>query len=185
MSRHALTRNIFLIGFMASGKTTLCDALSDATGCATADLDEVIERRAGKSITEIFRDSGEAGFRAMESDILRELAISSQPRIIACGGGTPCNDTNLRIMKENGLVVWLKPDIGVILRRLAENRAARPKLASLSDAALEAHVRSMLEARNPYYSRAHCTFGTSRLESPRQIAAAVRRFIKRFMDVKR
>ncbi|MDE6074645.1 MAG: shikimate kinase, partial [Muribaculaceae bacterium] len=93
-NRNVPMKPVFLIGFMGSGKTTLCNALTARTGLRSVDLDDFIENEAGMSIKEFFARYGEAEFRRLESESLARAAASGYD-IIACGGGTPCFNNNM------------------------------------------------------------------------------------------
>lgn len=173
---------VFLIGFMASGKTTLGRALAEAMpGISFIDLDDEIRNVAGMSVPEIFRSRGEAGFRELESDTLR--AVGGDNTIIACGGGTPCRKENMDYMLSQGTVVRLDADTSTIVRRLIEAGPGRPVVDAFLNRpdALSDKVKELMEQRRPHYSRAPFSFDANKLESPDQIAESVERFIKEFL----
>src|SRR5262245_38504620 len=97
---------LFLIGFMASGKTTVGRLLAERLDWAFVDLDKVIEDGAGKTVADIFAAEGEPGFRKRETEALREVA-QRKKTVVATGGGTPCRDENIRAMLAAGRVFWL------------------------------------------------------------------------------
>lgn len=173
---------IFLIGFMGCGKTTLGRALGRATGLRFVDLDSMIEARSGLSIARLFALQGPEGFRALESEVLAEVAAAAPatPTVVACGGGTPCFNGNMDLMNRAGTTVWLTAPPGVILTRLKQARDGRPLLAGKTDAELEAFVVASLDERRPHYSRAAFTFDSSRLETAAQIGESVARFANTF-----
>lgn len=174
---------IFLIGYMASGKTTLGRALAASTKMRFVDLDEYIEAEAGKTITQIFAEDGEAHFRHLESIALKQLTATGDDGIIvACGGGTPCFGDNMDLMNQSGTTVWLTAPAEVIIRRLVAERASRPLVAKLSDGGdLERFVIENLNRRTPHYSRSIGRFDSSRLECEDEINDSVRLFINKFL----
>ncbi len=172
---------IFLIGFMGSGKTTLGRALGAATGMRFVDLDELIEERCGASVSEIFAREGEARFRQIEHDVLAEVCALSD-LIVACGGGTPCFGTNMDLMNNRGLTVWLEAKPEVLLRRLALEPGKRPLVDGLSPRQLAVRVGEMLREREPHYSHTRARFDSSRLETPREVSESVERFIAQFIN---
>lgn len=178
------TGHIFLIGYMASGKTTLGRALADATKRSFVDLDDYIEARQGQTISRIFATLGEAAFRDMEREALAEIvAATDRQLVVACGGGTPCFGDNMEVMDRAGVTVMLEAPLEVILRRLRLERSKRPLVASLDgDGELEQYVRVNLDRRRPYYSRATHVFDSSRLESVEEIDQSVRDFIAQILD---
>lgn len=173
------TGHIFLIGYMASGKTTLGRVLADATKRSFIDLDDYIEACHGQSISEIFASRGESAFRDMEREALSEVAaMTDSTLVVACGGGTPCFGDNMELMERSGVTVMLEAPVDVILRRLRLERSKRPLVASLDgNGELEKYVRDNLDRRLPYYSRAAHVFDSSRLESVEEIDRSVKAFI--------
>ena len=107
---------IFLIGFMATGKSTVGPMMAERMGRRFVDLDGEVERAAGKRVPEIFRTEGEPAFRHREAAALAQVA--GQPGVVvACGGGTPCFGDNLSRMRQRGVVVALRASVEEILRR--------------------------------------------------------------------
>ena len=122
---------LFLIGFMASGKTTFGKALSKKKNLRFIDLDEYIEQSEGMSISDIFREYGEEGFRKIERKALLAVA-DMQSTVIACGGGTPCFFDNMEVMNDAGTTLFLKASIPVLVERLHMENAKRPLVAGKS-----------------------------------------------------
>jgi shikimate kinase len=158
-----LPKNIVLIGFMGSGKSTVGRELQQRLGYPLVDMDQVIEERAGKPITAIFAEDGEAVFRAMETDLLKELADAEAPRrIISTGGGVVGNAENRALLRSMGYVVWLDSSLRVILERTSKNRQ-RPLLHTEDPAA---KIREMMAVREPLYQEtAHLKLDTAGLDS--------------------
>ena len=171
---------VFLIGYMGSGKTTLGQALHSATGMPFVDLDQAVEREAGMTVSRIFELQGEAGFRRLETSMLRR--VSGMRAIVACGGGTPCQPGNIELMNSAGVTVWLQADVDRLAARLAEARSTRPLIAALSNSDLRRFVEDNLRRRTPYYSRAAHTFDANALDDARQIAETTKRFIDQFLN---
>jgi shikimate kinase len=142
---------IFLIGFMASGKTTVGRLLAERLDWAFVDLDKVIEDAAGKTVPEIFAAEGEAGFRKRETEALREVA-KRRKTVVATGGGAPCSEENLDVMLAEARVLWLDVTAEEAVRR-AGKASGRPLLDGAVDPV--AAARALLDARRPYYQRAH------------------------------
>jgi shikimate kinase len=158
----ALPENIVLIGFMGCGKSTVGRELQQRLGFPLADMDQIIEQRAGKLITEIFADEGEEAFRDMETALLRELGAPDAPRqIISTGGGVVGRAENRDLIKNLGYVVWLDAPVKVILERTRKNRT-RPLLLTGDP---EARIQSMMEMRRPFYQEtAHMKLDTGGLD---------------------
>ena len=174
---------LFLIGFMATGKSTLGKALQRAVpGLRFIDLDKAVEAAAGCSIPEIFATRGEEAFRQLEAKVLREAAA---PRtVIACGGGTPCHAGNMDFMLSAGKVVRLDASADTIVRRLLEApKGSRPLVDGFDGrpAELKKHVEAMLESRRGHYMRAPFCFDANRLDNRRQVDEAVAAFREAFL----
>lgn len=168
--------NIFLIGYMASGKTTFGRALAEKTRRPFVDLDDFIEEKHGLSVKDIFARHGEEGFRKMERDALEEISRVSGA-IIACGGGTPCFHGNIDLINARGLSVWLDAEVPVIVRRLVEENHKRPLMAGKSPREIEETVRAHLAWREPFYSRAKIRWDSSRLENEEEIRTNIENFL--------
>lgn len=163
---------IFLIGYMAAGKTTLGRALARKLNLPFIDLDFYIEQRFHTTVKHIFADKGEEAFRKIENSLLHE-AGEFEDVIISCGGGTPCFFDNMDYMLRRGKVVWLQADTECIARRVMARPDKRPLLAGLEPDALRKKIDDGLSRRIHFYSRAHIAFDSSRLENKHQIAEAV------------
>jgi shikimate kinase len=143
-------RNLVLVGFMATGKSTIGRRCAQALHFSFHDTDSVVERRAGKSIREIFEQDGEDRFRALESDAVRDLARERRS-VIATGGGVVLNTANVARLRRTGVIVLLWADPQEILARCG-TRASRPLLADAADPA--SRICDLLAAREPYYRAA-------------------------------
>ncbi|HEX5475545.1 MAG TPA: shikimate kinase [Vicinamibacterales bacterium] len=144
---------VYLVGFMAAGKTTVARAVAARLGWRAEDVDELIEARERRAIADIFARHGEPYFRTVERDILR-LLLPIRHAVIATGGGTFMDPENRRLINADGLSVWLDVPFDVVLSRvpadgrrpLAADRAQMERLYGLRQAAYaQAHVR--IEAR--------------------------------------
>ena len=171
---------IFLIGYMGCGKTTLGEELARQMGLRYIDLDDFIEDRQGMTITEIFEEMGEGHFRELEGDALRDVAVMPDV-IVGCGGGTPCHGDNMALMNRSGVTVWLTTSPERITARLLlpDQKAKRPKVASLPDESVLSLVEKELEARTPYYAQAQLQFDSTDIET----AEATIRTASRLADV--
>ncbi len=148
---------IYLTGFMTSGKSTIGPILSNVLGWNYFDLDEEIVKEQEKTIDEIFSHEGEKVFRRLESDKLIELSNESNC-VIALGGGTIINESNLSFVKANGKLIYFKSSPDAIYSRI-KNKLDRPLF---KDLVLEnrpkeefiKRINDILEKREKYYSRA-------------------------------
>lgn len=155
--------NIVLIGIMGSGKSTVGRELHLRLGYPFLDMDQEIERRAGKSIAGIFADDGEEHFRDLETRLLGELSAGGDPRrIVSTGGGVVGREENRRLLRSLGYVVWLDAPLPVILERTGKTRH-RPLLQTADP---EAKLRELLAKRGPLYQEtAHLKLDTAGLDS--------------------
>ena len=116
------TPGIYVVGFMASGKTTIAHELADELGWNFADLDEDIESQQGITIAEIFDTQGEEEFRRIETAVLTKRIRRierGQPTVLALGGGTFAQPANFELMEENGVSVWLDCPFEIVCRRVS------------------------------------------------------------------
>ena len=173
---------IFILGYMACGKTTFGRALARHLGREFIDLDFYVEQRYRSRITDIFAARGEAEFRRMEAAMLREVG-EMEGVVVACGGGTPCFGTNMDYMLGRGATIWLRASEERTLERLLINRSRRPLLADKSDGEILEFIRSHMAPRIPHYSRAGIIFNSDRLEDRRQIAESIDLFISENPDL--
>lgn len=144
------TPGIYLVGFMASGKSTVGRALADELGWHFLDLDEEIEREQVATIASIFDTRGEHEFREIETEALRRCVHTVQrghPRVISLGGGAFLRPENLELVSDNGVSVWLDCPLPLIERRIA-GFTHRPLARDPN------HLRHLYEARREGYSRA-------------------------------
>lgn len=163
---------IFLIGYMASGKTTLGRALARATGREFIDLDFYITQRFRKSIPEIFAEKGEDGFRQIEADMLREVGEFCDV-IVSCGGGTPCFHDNMEYMNATGVTLLLDATTECTVRRLLTAKTVRPIVRDKSREELPLFIEAHKAERAPYYNLAAHRLLSDNLESRDGIASTV------------
>lgn len=142
-------RNIMLIGFMGTGKSTVAACMHREYGMEVVEMDALIEEREKMPITEIFKTYSEKYFRDRETELLSELQ-NKDNRIVSCGGGVVLREENIRIMKQAGTTVLLTATPETILERV-RNDESRPLLQGKKDIA---SVRSLLEERNARYEKA-------------------------------
>lgn len=138
------------------------------------DLDWYIEERYHQSISQLFKERGEDGFRQLERDMLHE-AGEFENVIISTGGGTPCFFDNMEYMNRQGQTVFLDVSTDVLFRRLRVATQQRPILRGKTDDELRLFIREALDKRMPSYSQARYRFDGSQLESRKQIAESVSR----------
>ena len=145
--------NIYLIGMMGTGKSTLGKTLSKNMQKPFIDLDSEIEKTGGKSVSEIFNGNGEEKFRQMESEQLKQYSGS----VVACGGGIVLKLENRHFIKENGIAILLTASMGELSQRLSDSDN-RPLLAN--DITEEALTKLWLERQLDYLNTADFTTET-------------------------
>jgi shikimate kinase len=170
-----MMRSIFLIGFMGSGKTLVGGELAAQLNSHFIDLDHLVETREGRSITEIFAESGEAYFRQKESLALQSLLLHGNA-VIATGGGTPVFFDNMQWMNKNGLTIYLQADPEILFRRLLNERNHRPLLQAKSPEELKTFIAQKLTEREPVFRTAQFSIGVFE-KSPTTIVAEIIRLL--------
>ncbi len=145
-------RPIFLVGMMGAGKSTVGPKLAARLGRAFIDTDLEVERRAGRTVAEIFRIEGEARFRALERDAIE--AASDAPAVVALGGGAIVQPGALERCRALGVLVHLDVPVERLLERIGEGES-RPLLAGGDAESRASRLAELLEARRPYYAGAH------------------------------
>jgi shikimate kinase len=153
--------HVFLVGFMGSGKSTVGPLLAHKLSRQFLDLDDVIGTRTGKSIAEIFSESGEAAFRRFELEAIQSIA-RIDAAVIALGGGAFGAEENRALIERVGLSVWLDCPLELCLARIRGD-ASRPLLGT------DAQMESLLAARLPAYRKAKLVVQTGEM-TPAQIA---------------
>lgn len=151
-----MANNVVLVGFMATGKSSVGRVLAKRLSFNMVDTDDLIEKEAGKTISEIFSQEGEAAFRDLESQIAREVSRLKR-HVIITGGGIVLREENMEALKMAGPVFCLSASAEVILKR-TEGTTHRPLLQT--DDPL-GRIRELLEVRDPFYAQADHTIDTS------------------------
>lgn len=148
-------KKIVLVGYMASGKTTIALLLSKAAGLTYKDLDEIIEKKTGKTISGIFEQQGEIKFRKLEHEALNDTLNSKDGFVLSLGGGTPCYANNHEFLQQEDVIsIYLKAGIPVLAKRLRESCHNRPLLANVKPEELEDFIAKHLFDRSYFYHKA-------------------------------
>ena len=142
-------RNVFLIGFMGSGKSTIASYLAENYGMEIIDMDQLIVEREGMAIPDIFAQKGELYFRDVETSLLIEIQ-GEQNKDVSCGGGVVLREKNIQAMKKSGQVVLLNAKPETILERVKDDDN-RPLLRGNKNVQF---IRDMMEKRQPKYEAA-------------------------------
>lgn len=159
---------IYLIGYMAAGKTTIGRLLAGRLGYSFVDTDEWISNETGLSVSDYFKMQGENAFRLEEQRLLRYVSMSERT-VVACGGGMPCFFDNINLMNQSGFTVWLNTPYEVLISRLKDVNHQRPLLENVQK--LEDFVVQQLAERSVYYKQAKIHIS---LTSPEQIIEDIR-----------
>lgn len=163
--------NIVLIGFMGTGKSRIGKQLAKELGMKYIDTDQMIEKKEGKSIPEIFQQEGEEYFRRIEAEVVNRVSRLDQ-YVISTGGGVVLKPENIKALKKNGYLVCLQAAPEVILKRTTEEKEERPLLKGFADR--RERIKELLQKRDPLYKQADFTIDTSYLS----ISQTVRKIIE-------
>ncbi len=154
---------IVLIGFRATGKTTVGRLLAEALGLPFIDLDTYLEGSFGKSIAQVVAEKGWAYFRAREKEALREMA-SRRPLVLACGGGAVLHQEEMARLAQDSLIIWLKASKEVVARRLAQDAKTAAQRPALKGKDPLVEIEAVLAEREPLYRKfAHLALDTEKL----------------------
>ena len=159
--------NLYLIGMMGTGKTTVGQRLAKELGYRFFDTDVLIERVAQKSINELFTEDGEAFFRDLESQVLGEVSACTRS-VIATGGGAVLRPVNWGYLRH-GLIIWLDAPISLLIERLAEDNT-RP-LLKMDNLSLK--LETLLAERKSLYQEADLQIAIAKNENPEQIVSKI------------
>ena len=157
---------IFLIGYMGVGKTVIGKSLSKKINYKFYDLDNYIEIKEGKKVSEIFNQENEVYFRKIENKYLDHLSSINEKKIISTGGGTPCFDNNLSIIQDssNSLSIYLKANVDTLVNRLKNSIDKRPLISHLKDdRELRDFITKHLFERSFYYEKSDIKIKTDDL----------------------
>jgi shikimate kinase len=167
--------SIALIGFMGTGKTVVGKLLARKLGKEFIEMDDLIEKKAGRSIPEIFRQDGETVFRELEIEVTKNIA-GWKNAVIAGGGGIVLNAINIDRLRQECIIVCLTASPSAILKRTSADKGERPLLAV---ADRRRQIKDMLKYRGPFYAgAADITIDTSRLK-PDEVVERIIEELKR------
>jgi len=152
-------QRLFLVGYMGAGKTTTGRILAKKLNWSFIDVDTFIENRYRRTITAIFEEKGEAGFREIEREVLREIC-NFENVVISTGGGLPCFFDNMDLMNQNGITIYLKAEIDDLIHRLSFDKQKRPLIKGKSLEELRDFVEINLKKREPFYNQAQIVINT-------------------------
>ena len=167
---------VYLVGYRASGKTTVGRALAARLCREFVDTDHLVETEAGREIAVIFQESGEEAFRHLESEILRrvcERASRGEELVVATGGGVVLLGDNIKLMRNSGKVVWLRAPAAVLEQRIGADPATGRSRPPLQGASATSEVEEVLKRRYPLYeASAECIVDTGDLD-PEEVCSVI------------
>ncbi len=153
-----MSKIIFLIGMSGAGKTEWGQQIAETYNLPFYDIDRYLEAEHEKNVTQLFSQHGEPGFRILEGNALRTIVrIQAPPFILSCGGGTPILSQNLTLMKQHGILIYLKATIPTLLHNLKDCLSARPMLTNGIINPTQ-KLTELYEKRKKIYEEAHYTF---------------------------
>jgi len=162
--------NLYLIGFMASGKTTVGRKLAEKSHRRFFDTDEIIAMKAGQSIAEIFTERGEADFRQVESEVVAEVT-KERKAIVALGGGAILLQQNWLTLDKTGITIYLKWDLAAILPRLVSN-GLRPLIYGNHNSKRR-RIEELFRSREGLYERARYTVACHEPMTPEHVSERI------------
>ncbi len=168
---------IYLTGFMGSGKSTIGPELARKLGYDFEDIDELVEKSEGLSIPDIFRLHGEEYFRGAERKVLSDLSGGDRKIVVALGGGTLTNEGSRNLVKNEGVLVYLKARPEKIFQRVRRKRnrpmLLKPDGNTMNDAELSARLAVLLREREGHYMEASIIVSTSELTISKSVEEIV------------
>ncbi len=164
--------NLYLIGYRGSGKSTVARLVAEQIGLPWIDADAELEARAGKSIRQVFAESGEQAFRELESAELDAIA-AGPAQVVALGGGAVLREQNRQRIAASGQVAWLRARPQTLLARIEADATTARRRPNLTSAGGLAEIEQLLEVRTPIY--AECADYVVDVDdlSPEQATAAI------------
>lgn len=170
--------NIVLIGYRATGKTTVGQQIARSLHREFVDLDQVLEQEAGETIAELVAREGWPEFRRREKELVARFAAQSG-MVLAPGGGVVTDPENVSCLKQNGLIIWLTAEPEVIQTRLSQDKAEVDSRPALTSGHTVAEVEEVLKARQPLYQAAAEVVISTSTASIEQVAGQIIEAVQR------
>ncbi|TWT33680.1 Shikimate kinase 2 [Posidoniimonas corsicana] len=145
-----LPQRLFLIGYRGAGKSTVARLVAERLGWSWVDADDELEREAGRSIAQIFAESGEPAFRDLEEQVVARLC-DAERTVVALGGGAVLREATRQRLAAAGPVAWLTAPADVLAARLAGDASTGDRRPSLTGAGVTQEIEQVLAARTPIY----------------------------------
>ncbi len=170
---------LVFVGLMGAGKSVIGKRVANMLGLPFYDSDQEVEKAAQMPITEIFKIYGEAEFRTLEQRVILNL-IKKSPLVLATGGGAYMNQDTRKAIHQNGISIWLKVDLDILMQRVSK-RPTRPLLQTANP---KETMQQLMEQRYPLYEKANLTINSHK-ESPYRVAKNVIRSIQHYLHTKK
>ena len=160
--------NLYLVGYMGAGKTTIGKLLAQKLNRSFTDVDGFIESRYHQTIAAIFEEKGEAGFREIERRALQEIS-EFENIVVSTGGGLPCFFDNMNLMNRTGITIYLRASVDELIGRINSNKQKRPLIQGKSSEELHDFVETGLKKREPFYNQAAFIFDVPHFYTKKEI----------------
>ncbi len=170
--------SIALIGLRGSGKSAVGRELATLLGGQCVDIDELVVEAAGRSITAVFDQEGEPGFRRRERNAVAQV-VAAAPAVISVGGGALLDENNVRTLKQVATLVWLTAPVEVLRQRVASDRTTADSRPPLTERAGLVELKQLLAERSPIYEHAADLTVDTEHRTPREVARAIAAALKR------
>lgn len=164
---------IWLIGYRGCGKTTVARLLGERLSVRAIDADDEIERRAGKSIADIFAEQGETAFRDLESAVIADLVRQAHDAVVSLGGGALNREENRRALAGAGRLVWLAASPETLYARISADSATASRRPNLTSAGGLEEIRELLAKRAAIYRQCATAIVDTEGLSPQQVAERI------------
>ncbi|CAF26785.1 shikimate kinase [Bartonella quintana] len=168
-------RALVLVGLMGAGKSVIGKRIATMLGLPFYDSDQEIEKAAQMTITEFFKVYGESEFRALEQHVTLSL-MKKSPLVLATGGGAYINEDIRQVINKNGISIWLKADLDILMKRVSRH-PTRPLLQTANP---KETMKKLMEQRYPIYAKANLTINSYK-ESRHTVAQNVIRSVQNYI----
>jgi shikimate kinase len=145
--------NIVLIGYRGAGKTAVGRGLADRLKMTFVDTDDLLEERQGVPISNIVKSRGWSRFRELEKSVIEEISKGDH-LVIAPGGGAVLDTDNVRALKRNGFIIWLKADQQTLLKRMDQDPGTNTRRPTLTGKGTQEEIEEIMSIRDPFYEKA-------------------------------
>lgn len=176
-------QRIFLIGYMGAGKTTVGIVLAKKLRLSFIDLDQFIEKRYNRTVSQLFAEEGESRFREIESKILTEVS-EFEDVVISTGGGAPCFHNNMERINRAGISIYLKTSPRELAKRLNVCKHNRPLIKNKTKEELICFIEESLEQREPFYNSATIVFDAEKMLNETDVEYLSNRLIEIIQNTK-